>query len=209
MKHYQAIIYDIDGTLLDTLRMNMIPLQRIIEEETAVSLTYEEVLKYASYPGLKVLNELKIENPEIVYERWVSYVNNFEEGAIAFEGIEELLMGLHERYKQAVVSAKTRKQYKIDFTELEKYIDVAVLSDDTLLHKPHPEPILKCLELLGIQACDCLYVGDALSDYRAAKAAQVDFAYATWGSVSFEEIDEPTMVIHHPLELLECLLSHD
>lgn len=205
MKRYQAIIYDIDGTLLDTLRMNMVPLQRIIEEETKCRLSYEEVLQYAAYPGLKVLQELHIQNPEKVYERWVSYVNDFEEGATAYEGVEKLLKSVYGQCKQGVVSAKTRKQYEIDFTKFMSYMDVAILSDDTFLHKPNPEPILKCVELLGMQASDCLYVGDALTDYKAARAAHVDFAYATWGSVSNEGIDDPTLVIHHPLELLEYI----
>ena len=47
MKKYKAIIYDIDGTILDTLEMNIVPLMRIIEEETGRKVAYEELLKYA------------------------------------------------------------------------------------------------------------------------------------------------------------------
>ena len=52
MKKYKAIIYDIDGTILDTLEMNIVPLMKIIEEETGKKVAYEELLKYAGAAAL-------------------------------------------------------------------------------------------------------------------------------------------------------------
>ena len=60
MKKYEAIIYDIDGTLLNTLNMNMYPLMKIIKEETGEDWTFEQVLKFAAYPGMKVMEELGV-----------------------------------------------------------------------------------------------------------------------------------------------------
>lgn len=59
MKKYKAAIYDIDGTLLNTLNMNMYPLLRIIKEETGEDWSFEQVLKFAASPGMKVMEELK------------------------------------------------------------------------------------------------------------------------------------------------------
>lgn len=66
MKKYQAVLYDIDGTLLDTIKMNMnmIPLQKIIQEELHENRPYEKVLKFASYLDKKVMEELSIKNPK-------------------------------------------------------------------------------------------------------------------------------------------------
>ena len=69
MKKYKAIIYDIDGTILDTLEMNIVPLMKIIEEETGKKVAYEELLKYAGAPGLKTMADLKIKNIEKTYAR--------------------------------------------------------------------------------------------------------------------------------------------
>ena len=91
MKKYKAIIYDIDGTLLDTLKMNMYPLMKIIKEETGEDWSFEQVLKFASYPGMKVMEELGVKDQEKTYARWVQYVNDYEEGATLFEGFEEVL----------------------------------------------------------------------------------------------------------------------
>ena len=55
---YKAIIYDIDGTILNTLNMNMYPLIQIIREETGEEWTFEEVLKFVPYTGMAVMEEL-------------------------------------------------------------------------------------------------------------------------------------------------------
>jgi len=74
MGQYKAVIYDIDGTLLDTLKMNMIPLLKILHEEGFTDLSFDSIIKYASYPGKAVLDELKVKNPDDVLTVMVSYV---------------------------------------------------------------------------------------------------------------------------------------
>lgn len=204
MKKYKAILYDIDGTLLNTLDMNMIPLLRIIEEETGQRWTYEDVLKFVPYPGMKVMEELGITDKETVYKRWVKYVNEYEGGAVLYDGISQVLKTLGSHFLQAVVSAKTREQYEIDVVSkgLNQYIKAAVLADDTKKHKPDPEPLLLCLERLGLSADEALYIGDSFSDYSAAKNAGIDFGYAKWGSVSSEGIESPDYVLEQPWDLL-------
>ena len=113
MKKYKAIIYDIDGTLLDTLKMNMYPLMKIIKEETGEDWTFEQVLKFAAYPGMKVMEELGVKDQEKTYARWVQYVNDYEDGATLFEGFEEVLETFkNKKIKQAIVSSKLREQYE-------------------------------------------------------------------------------------------------
>lgn len=85
---YKAILYDIDGTVLNTLNMNMYPLLKIIEEETGEKWTFEQVLPFAAYPGMKVMEELNIKDKEKTYARWVQYVNEYEEGATLYEGFD-------------------------------------------------------------------------------------------------------------------------
>lgn len=208
MTKYKAIIYDIDGTVLNTLDMNMYPLIKIIKEETGEDWTFEEVIKFASYPGMKVMEELNIENKEKTYARWVQYVNDYEEGATLYSGFKEVFKQFESnKVIQAVVSAKTTQQYEIDFisTGLDQYISVAILAEHTDKHKPHPAPLLKCLEHLNLNANDVIYIGDTLSDYEAAKNAGIDFGYAKWGSVSDEGILEPEYIFNEPKDLLQLL----
>ncbi|WP_455684585.1 HAD family hydrolase [Thomasclavelia sp.] len=207
MKKYKAVIYDLDGTILDTIKMNMLPLMKIIEEETGNKAAYEEVLKYAAWPGMETLADLNIKDREKTYARWVKYVNEYNDGAKLFDGFEEVFNKFNGKIVQAIVSSKTVKQYQIDVVEkgIDKYMKAVILADDTLKHKPDPEPILKCLKDIRLEPKEVIYIGDSLSDYQAANSAEVDFGYAAWGSVSSKGIDRPTYVFNHPLELLKLL----
>lgn len=203
-KSYKAVLYDLDGTVLNTLDMNIYPLLRIIKEETGEDWSFEEVLRFAPYLGIKVMKELGIANPEEVYDRWVRYVNEYEKGAVLYEGFRQVFEALQPYVVQAVVSAKTFEQYQIDFMSkgLDQYMATAVLAGDTTKHKPDPEPLLICLDRLGIHAEDAIYIGDAPSDYLAAKRAGMDFGYARWGSVLSDGIDNPEFVFDQPEDLL-------
>lgn len=208
MGNYKAVIYDIDGTLLDTLKMNMIPLLKILHEEGLTDLSYDSILKYASYPGRKVLDELEIKNPDDVYRRWVQYVNAYEEGATIYPGILELLKEVELLgIKQAVVSAKTYNQYRIDCVSkgLDSFMISRVLAEDTEKHKPDPEPLLKCINQLNLKSNEVCYIGDAYSDYLASNAAEIDFIYAKWNGLVDERI-QAKIELNHPLELIEVLI---
>ena len=211
MKRYKAVIYDIDGTLLNTLDQNMYPLMQIIREELGQEWSFEELARrFAAQPGTKTIADLGIRDVETVYARWVRYVNEYPKGAQAFDGIPQLLDTLRRRgIRQAVVSSKRARQYAIDMGRpgFDRLMEAAVLCEDTERHKPDPEPLFECLRRLGLEPEEAVYVGDARSDLEAARNAGMDFAYAAWGSWSPVEPEEADYYLNHPLELAEQLGS--
>lgn len=207
MNKYNAIIYDIDGTILNTLNMNMYPLLQIIKEETGETWSFDQVLKFAAYPGMKVMEELKIKNPEATYARWVKYVNAYEEGSTLYDGFMDVFEAFKKNYiKQAIVSAKTHKQYELDICSkgIDQYMDTVILAEDTTKHKPDPEPLLKCIENLNVPKEEVIYIGDALSDQQSSINAGIDFGYAKWGSVSTTPL-HGTYTFESPTDLLKLL----
>lgn len=206
MKHYQAVLYDIDGTLLDTRDMNLYPLLRIIKEELGQDWTYDQVKKFVAYTGMQVMEELNIQDKETTYARWVRYVNEYPEPAKLFPGLAEALAQIHQAgILQAIVSSKMHAQYEIDMAGkgILPYFATAVLEEDTQLHKPNPEPLLLCLKRLGIAPEHAIYIGDMPSDGLAAKRAGMDFALARWGSDQM--IEQVDFVLESPKDLLKLL----
>lgn len=207
MNKYKAIIYDIDGTILNTLNMNMYPQLQIIKEETGETWSFNQVLKFAAYPGMKVMEELKVKDPEATYARWVKYVNAYEEGATLYDGFMDVFEVFKKNdIKQAIVSAKTHKQYEIDICSkgIDQYMDTVILAEDTTKHKPDPEPLLKCIENLNVPKEEVIYIGDALSDQQSSINAGIDFGYAKWGSVSTSPL-HGTYTFESPTNLLKLL----
>ena len=209
MKKYKAIIYDIDGTLLNTVDQNMYPLIRIIKEELDEDWTFQQVVPFTAQPGLKTIVELGIQDVDGVYARWVRYVNEYGPGAVAYDGIPELLEFVREKgIVQGVASSKRRPQYDIDMvmrSGFDRFMAATVLCEDTDRHKPDPAPLLECLNRLGVEAKDALYMGDTRPDMVAARAAGMDFAYASWGSFFPMERTEPDYYLDHPMDLVKYL----
>lgn len=190
MKQYKAIIYDLDGTIVDTAYMNIKPLQKMLKIVKEIDYPYEELLPYVAYTGEMILKAFKIEEPEKAYKIWVDEMNNGSYEAIPFENIKEILQKIHQKgIKQAVVSSKYKEQYQIDILDkgIGKYFCSVILAEDTQNHKPHPDPIFACLKELNLSPNEVLYVGDTDSDCRCAHAAGVDFAYASWGPLKISE----------------------
>ncbi len=174
----------------------MIPSQKIIQEEKGEEWTLEEVYHFASYPGMKVMEELEVNNPEEVSAKWVQYVNEYQ--ASPYEGMDDVLKTLHEKLRFSVVSSKNKKQYDIDVVSLglDDYMEVVVLEDDTSKHKPAPEPLLLCMERLEL---------NKQANLLASRNAGIDFAFAKWGSVESKDMSDSNYILEKVEDLLGLL----
>ncbi|MBY0756378.1 HAD family hydrolase [Clostridium sardiniense] len=207
MKRYKCIIFDLDGTMLDTEEMNIIPLQNLIKEELGKDIEYDDLLKYRAYAGKKTLKLLGFKDIEKSYDKWVKYVNEYKDGAKLYDGFHEVIKSLDDNgILCGISSSKMKSQYEIDFfkTGLQGYMKSVVLADDTDNHKPHPEPLLKAVEILDIDPKDSLYIGDTIADYKAAKSAGMDFGLAVWGAYDTSEI-EADYNLNEPKDILKIL----
>lgn len=205
-----SIIFDIDGTLLDTARMNLVPLQKIIEEELSLEVDYESLLHFTAYDGHTTLEMLNIDKS--VYPRWVSYVNQSSIKAIPYEGIRSLLeqLNTHE-IQMGIVSSKKRDQFEIDMVTsgLDRYFNTIVLSEDTDAKKPHPDPIFHAMKSMGINDPEStLYIGDTMNDLIAAHSAGIKFGLALWGTHDFTFKDQCDYVFTCPKEIIE-VINHE
>jgi hypothetical protein len=95
-----------------------------------------------------------------------------------------------------------------DLTGLSSHLDVLVTMEDTVLHKPDPEPLLLAVNRLGATPTGAVYVGDAIVDVQAARNAGMAAVAVTWGAGVREQLEAmaPNIVAETVDDLREALL---
>lgn len=201
----KLVIFDVDGTMIDTEEVVLKSYQYAICEEFGRQFTQEELLVTYGIPTLQAMERLGVKDIDRACERYFdSLFKAYTGGVRLFDGITQLLEELKKRnIVCGIVTSRDRSEVANDVTlqALMKYFDYVICSEDTEKHKPDAEPTNKLLELAGIDASEALYLGDTFYDYMCAKNAGVRFALASWGSRPDEKIKEDYL-LDQPADLL-------
>ena len=203
MARYRHIVFDIDGTLIDTQFAVQSALRQTVKNRTGRDMSFEELLFSFGIPGLTTLTILGVPDPEDALVEWNVHIGENRRYIKVFPGVEELLDAL-EGVSVGVVTSKNSGEYRDDFMcfPVSRHIGLAVCANHTQRHKPDPDPLLKYMELAGAKPGEVLYVGDSIYDQQCAHSAGVDFALATWGATKDIAAEwKPA----EPCELLEIL----
>jgi HAD superfamily hydrolase (TIGR01549 family) len=188
---YNTIIFDVDGTLIDTENAVIGSLQKMLEIDHGIKYESHELYFVLGIPGVYSLKQLGVQDIPKSHARWEHFMKDFYHTIEVFGGITNLLVTLKKRdIKQGVVTSKTSQEVQDDFAPfgLMDYLTHVVCADDTLKHKPNPEPLLKYLEISGANPKSSIYIGDTVYDYECARDAGVDFGLALWGCKNHDSI---------------------
>ncbi|MBC1316738.1 HAD family hydrolase [Listeria booriae] len=198
---YKTVIFDVDGTLLDTERVVLHALQVALGN---AGLDYELAdLRFAlGITGAKALAQLGVENQESVMADWFAMEAKLTEDVEIFDGIVEVLEKLDGI---GVVTSKNADEMETGFYpfNLAERFDAIVCASDTENHKPHPDPLLRCMAMLGADPATTLYVGDATYDMECAHAAGANFALALWGAKTTDGFERANHVLETPSDVLK------
>ena len=191
----RAVLFDLDGTLLDTAPDMADSLNALRAEEQLPPLPFDAIRNFVSH-GSNALVRLGFEAApperfEVLRARFLElYRTRLTLRTRPFEGIPELLgtlerCGLH----WGIVTNKPGWLTQPLLQGLGLYARAAaVVSGDTLAQrKPHPLPLLHAARQLGVEPDACVYVGDAERDVLAAKAAGMRALVASFGYIREEE----------------------
>lgn len=138
---------------------------------------------------------------------WGKNYGLFADDADFFEGIKEMLEVLREKgCSLGIVTSRSYQEYQDYFTKfhLDDLFSVKVLSEDTLLHKPNADPLLKYMELTGASKEECIYIGDMPSDINCANNAGVLSALVTWNH-SGVQCEEAKVIFNSTKDILDLL----
>mgnify|MGYP003463518963 FL=1 len=215
MNRYDTVVFDLDGTLLNTLDDLADAVNYVMRMNHYPERTVDEVRRFVGN-GIRRLMELATpesvtgEAFESVFEEFKNYyTEHCQIKTCAYEGIMSLLERLYALgYEMAIVSNKNHAAVcELNEIYFKKYIKVAIGQQDGIQKKPAPDTVLQALKELGKEKDTAIYVGDSEVDYLTAQNTGMDCALVTWGFRTREELSEftPTAWADHPEQLFEVL----
>lgn len=184
---YRQIVFDIDGTLIDTEYAVLHSLQDTVEETVGKRIPVSELTFALGITGADAMKILDIKDSDHALKLWDGNMEKYKDTVKVFDGVAKLLKELEKAdCEMGIVTSKTREEFRHDFCGfgIDRYFKTIVCADDTKEHKPGAAPLLKYMELSEADCGEILYVGDSRYDSECAENAGVDFALAVWGSHS-------------------------
>lgn len=202
------LIFDVDGTLIDTEKMYMLPLQKTLNEN-GYDFSYADVVKVFGITSLDAVKILGVSDPEAIQKQWFAKIKDYTQYTTVYDGIEPVLKTLHDRsdVKMAIATSKQKDEFERDVTRLglDQYFDKFVFSNEIKHGKPAPDMILKGIEKLAADPASTIYVGDTVYDLKAAHAANVGFALAGWRTEKTADFQTSDYDLKTPGELLSIV----
>lgn len=180
---YSHIIFDIDGTLLDTENTGLYSLQKTVKDILGKDMPLEDLYTYFGVPSGQAVIDLHFPDPKKASAIWEENFQSLIGLITPFPGVEDMLRKIKsEGYTLGVVTSRNRFEYTHDsyMQQWNNLIDYPICSEDSLKHKPDPDPMFAYMAKAGASPEQCLYVGDTIHDYMCGHSAGVDFALAVW-----------------------------
>lgn len=189
------ILFDLDGTLLDTHDMILVSMRHTINEVDGQDRSDEELMARVGTPLLDQMlhftanDQARAEELVDIYRAYNDSIH--DQNIHAFPGAKEALEVLAKAgCRMGVVTSKRHwlAERGLKICGLDSFFEFLIGSDDWSEHKPAPGPILHGCDLLGVSPDRCMYIGDSPFDIQAANAAGCQSVAALWGMFTPEEL---------------------
>lgn len=219
MKKYDAVIFDLDGTLLDTLEDLMASVNHALTVFHMPPRSLEDIRHFVGN-GVQRLIELAVPDgtePEMMEKVFAVFKEHYaihcNDKTGLYPGIPELLGELKARgFKMAIVSNKLQEgvdalseQYFLSYTR------VAIGAREGIAKKPAPDTVIEALKILGITKEQAVYVGDSEVDIATAANAGMDCITVEWGFRTRKEQEAAggKVFVSSPEEIIQLLYKED
>ena len=214
---YQTAIFDLDGTLLDTLEDLFRAVNQALSAHTLPTRTRDEVKSFVGN-GVEMLirRAVPAESDEaltlsVLADFKATYAVICKDNTRPYEGILPLLTSLREKgIRRAVVSNKFDAATKALCAEyFGDLVEVAIGERADIRKKPAPDTVMQALGELGVPAEGAVYVGDSDVDIETAKNCGMDCISVAWGlrDEAFLRESGATALVGTPDELLQMITA--
>ena len=212
-----VILFDLDGTLVDTAPDLGLALNMQLERHGLAPLLHEQIRAVASHGTTALLAlgfNLKPED-DVFIEMRDEYLAIYDQvlthSPALFSGVSELLDAIENQGILWGIVTNKPKRFTVPMMHamgLDKRAACIVSGDDAARAKPHPDTLLKACDMMQKQAKDCFYVGDAARDIEAGLAAGMRTVVALYGYLG--EADKPNewgadFLINQPQEIMALI----
>ena len=217
MQNIQTVLFDLDGTLIDTAPDMANALNILLNEEQRDSMLFEQIRPVVSN-GSAALVKLGFpdlsENGELdrLKKRYLEiYEDNLCIDSGLFPGMHELIEGIEQNNKNwGVVTNKPGwlTDPLMQQLNLAERAACIISGDTTPNRKPHPEPMFLACKQANSNAEDCVYIGDARRDIEAGNNAGMKTVIASYGYIGdWEATDDwgADFSIEQPQEILQLM----
>lgn len=212
---YKAVIFDLDGTLLNTLGDLHAAVNFALKSFGFPERTLDEVRRFIGNGVKKLMERSTPENTdEETNERCLDcfreyYLQHMADTTAPYEGVNDLIAGLREKgIRTAVVSNKLHPAVVGLCEDYFKDIDCAIGVSVEEERKPNPVNVLKVLRHFDLTAEECIYVGDSEVDVQTAHNASLKCIGVTWGFRDERELIEngADFIAHNTEEVMNHVM---
>lgn len=213
----KLVVFDLDGTLVDSAPATIAILNQLRHERGLVELPVHVFIPWLSLGGTGLMsNALELTTTKQAN----TYLQEFRKRAKLLDsdamwlyaGVEKTLDTLHKQnIKMAVCTSKARAlMIKLfDDFDISNYFDTTIAGGDLDTSKPDPENLLICLRRLNIDIKDAIFVGDSTVDQQTALNAQIKFAFHEHGYDDGVDKTKADIVFSNYKTLVEKVLSYE
>jgi phosphoglycolate phosphatase len=186
---YEAVIFDLDGTLLDTLEDLCDSTNYALAKFGYPKRSLEEVRSFVGNGIGKLIERAlppyanRAEYDDVLAEFKAHYASNCNNKTKAYNGIYDMLDTLkNSGVKMAVVSNKVNSAVmELCDKYFPGYFEIAIGEKDGIRRKPAPDSVFAAINALGIKKENTVYIGDSEVDVETAKNAHIDIIAVSWG----------------------------
>lgn len=214
MPAYTAILFDLDGTLLDSIPLIVESFEHAFVAVGRTPPSRDQILKGVGTP-LGAYFARWVDEPDVLGALVAQYraynLAHHDRRVSAFPGVVDMVAGVrHAGCRTALVTSKNHATARrgLDVMGLAAAFDLVIGCDDVVRPKPDREPVDRALAQLGqVRPGEALFVGDSLHDLESGHAAGVATAAALWGPFDREHLaaGSPTYWLDTPADLLALL----
>lgn len=207
----KAILFDLDGTLIDTNNLIIKSFKHTFKTHLDIEVDEKIIVNFFGEPlatSLKPYDEENVDKMIKIYREFNE--KNHDVLTKGFIGIEEALKELKSLgIKLAIVTSKRRllAERGLDLFNIKQYFNFIVTPEDTKLHKPNGEPVLKACELLKVVPTETIMVGDSHNDILCGKNAGSKTCLVEYTILAMEELSKynPDYIIKDLKELVTII----